>query len=152
MHPSATIATPRSDTDLATEISVRIEGYDLSRVGTYLQTHEGLSKREVEDLLVEYRRYMTMIALYPDLSIPIAGRVDLVWHTHILFTRDYAAFCAEIVGRFVHHEPTVNADERERLAPAYRQRTLQIYESLFGKLDVETWGFDAMVCGCHNNN
>jgi hypothetical protein len=31
---------------------------------------------------------------------------DLGWHTFILHTRDYAAFCDRIAGRFIHHEPT----------------------------------------------
>lgn len=31
--------------------------------------------------------------------------VDIGWHTFILYTREYAAFCDRIAGRFIHHEP-----------------------------------------------
>ena len=31
--------------------------------------------------------------------------VDIGWHTFILSTRDYAAFCARVAGRFIHHVP-----------------------------------------------
>ncbi|WP_028568960.1 glycine-rich domain-containing protein [Salinispora tropica] len=31
--------------------------------------------------------------------------VDIGWHTFILYTRDYAAFCDRIAGRFIHHNP-----------------------------------------------
>ncbi|OHV65325.1 hypothetical protein [Pseudofrankia sp. BMG5.36] len=31
--------------------------------------------------------------------------VDVGWHAFILFTRDYAAFCARVCGRFIHHVP-----------------------------------------------
>lgn len=30
--------------------------------------------------------------------------VDELWHTYILFTKEYAAFCA-MIGKFVHHSP-----------------------------------------------
>jgi hypothetical protein len=35
----------------------------------------------------------------------ISPIVDEVWHAFILFTSDYAAFCDEVFGRFVHHAP-----------------------------------------------
>ncbi|RJQ89707.1 glycine-rich domain-containing protein [Amycolatopsis panacis] len=31
--------------------------------------------------------------------------VDIGWHTFILYTREYAAFCDRVAGRFIHHEP-----------------------------------------------
>ncbi|SFB54615.1 hypothetical protein SAMN05216266_11852 [Amycolatopsis marina] len=32
--------------------------------------------------------------------------IDIGWHTFILYTREYAAFCDRIAGRFIHHDPT----------------------------------------------
>jgi len=32
--------------------------------------------------------------------------VDFGWHTFILYTREYAAFCERVAGHFIHHEPT----------------------------------------------
>ena len=42
--------------------------------------------------------------------------MDEMWHTFVLFTKEYAAYCEEKFGRFVHHVPTTKAekDERER--------------------------------------
>ena len=37
-----------------------------------------------------------------------------MWHTFLLFTRDYADFCARYFGFFLHHAP---ADEDEDVAP-----------------------------------
>ncbi|WP_412753378.1 glycine-rich domain-containing protein [Krasilnikovia sp. M28-CT-15] len=31
--------------------------------------------------------------------------VDIGWHTFILYTRDYEAFCDRVAGRFIHHRP-----------------------------------------------
>jgi len=46
---------------------------------------------------------------------PVFEIIDTMWHAHILSTRDYAAFCDERFGRFIHHErgdeqPAVGAD------------------------------------------
>jgi hypothetical protein len=32
-------------------------------------------------------------------------KVDTIWHTHILFTKEYANFCTTVFGRFIHHTP-----------------------------------------------
>lgn len=32
--------------------------------------------------------------------------VDIGWHTFILYTKPYAAFCEELAGRFIHHDPS----------------------------------------------
>ncbi len=32
--------------------------------------------------------------------------VDIGWHTFILYTREYAEYCAVAFGHFLHHDPT----------------------------------------------
>lgn len=46
--------------------------------------------------------------------------VDIGWHTFLLHTRDYAAFCDQIAGRFLHHVPT---DENDPVASGEAART-----------------------------
>jgi hypothetical protein len=31
--------------------------------------------------------------------------IDDIWHTFILFTKDYANFCNDYLGKFIHHAP-----------------------------------------------
>ena len=42
----------------------------------------------------------------------IHKEIDDMWHTFILFTQDYADFCQNYFGQFVHHKPT---SEEERM-------------------------------------
>jgi len=42
---------------------------------------------------------------------PEIAQIDEMWHTFILFTRDYAAFCEGHFGCFLHHVP--NEDEEQ---------------------------------------
>lgn len=40
--------------------------------------------------------------------------IDDMWHTFLLFTKDYIAFCKEYLGEFFHHSPNVE-DDKEAL-------------------------------------
>ena len=31
--------------------------------------------------------------------------IDTMWHTFLLFTRDYEEFCTQYLGEYIHHEP-----------------------------------------------
>ena len=47
------------------------------------------------------------------------GALDDMWHTFILFTPAYVAFCFENFGTYLHHEPTPERIKREyEAAPA----------------------------------
>jgi hypothetical protein len=39
-------------------------------------------------------------AIYPEVE-----KIDWMWHTFLLFTRDYADFCERNFGFFIHHTP-----------------------------------------------
>jgi hypothetical protein len=59
-------------------------------------------------------------------ALPLAPskKVDRAWHEFVLHTRDYAAFCEERYGRFLHHDPYERPDKGayERTWVALRQR------------------------------
>ncbi|MCG8335446.1 MAG: peptidylprolyl isomerase [Proteobacteria bacterium] len=41
--------------------------------------------------------------------------VDEMWHTFVLFTKQYRKFCFDYFGRFIHHNPTTVDEKREPL-------------------------------------
>ena len=46
--------------------------------------------------------------------------LDEIWHTFILFTKDYQYFCKSMLGKFVHHVPLVNQNDNvENFEPGY---------------------------------
>ncbi len=63
--------------------------------------------------------------------------IDSVWHTFLLFTRDYDDFCRSYVGRFVHHEPF------ETPNPGAYVATRRFAEAVFGLLDETLWPLSA---------
>lgn len=59
--------------------------------------------REVFDGLRDWFR-ISQLARKRPLSMP-SQAADVAWHEFILFTRDYHAFCARALGRYLHHVP-----------------------------------------------
>jgi hypothetical protein len=99
-----------------------------------------LTLREARDIFSEARKWMWLCARAE--RVPSApkhltliglqqmGIVDEMWHTFVLFTPIYEAFCHRYLGFFLHHMPsTRESHQREealrRADPeGYEQRTL----------------------------
>jgi hypothetical protein len=78
------------------------------------------------DLERELRRYLAICALYPDTRVPMKGPVDELWHLFITFTHDYAEFCRQVAGRFIHHVPA-----RQRPTATQRAHDASLFASLY---------------------
>lgn len=66
-----------------------------------------VSIADAEEIFLETKRWLWLCASAPQ-RIPLLSEarvIDLMWHTFLLFTRDYARFCEEYLGGFVHHYP-----------------------------------------------
>lgn len=81
---------------------------------------------EACELFAETRRFLWLAAAHradrsagrpspPVLAIdtPLL-MLDEMWHTFVLFTREYAAFCRRFLGGYVHHAPTTHAEKERR--------------------------------------
>lgn len=80
----------------------------------------------------EYRRFV-FLALAAGHPVTPSDAVDQVWHLHLAYTRMYwLDFCPQVLGRSLHHGPTLGgATEAVRYDGQYR-RTLASYERCFG--------------------
>ena len=70
-----------------------------------IEDHLGCSKHQAETLFEEMKQYLVSTRARTGSRSP-SKNVDVAWHEFILFTRDYAEFCDEYLGCFVHHVPT----------------------------------------------
>jgi hypothetical protein len=80
--------------------------------------------------------------------------VDIGWHAFVLYTRDYADFCHQVAGRFIHHTPTDENDPTASGAAARAtvDRTVTAIEAAGFIVDPDLWplGASAECTGCHN--
>lgn len=131
----------------------RLWNWDFSRVICKLVlSKQADDENEAADMVNEYKRYIEL-HIRNNVSMPMSVPVDPAWHTHILFTRDYEVFCDEILGHFLHHEPTVTDQELSFLSERYRNITIANYERQFGLVPLKWWPKDAQICeppGCHS--
>lgn len=65
-----------------------------------------LTTSETEQVIKSLREYFYLISLSNKKTVAMPSQVvDIAWHEFILFTREYAKFCASALGRFLHHTP-----------------------------------------------
>mgnify|MGYP004706660229 CR=1 FL=1 len=62
-------------------------------IGLCAQKEYGLSPAQFQTLLPEYQRFMALCAFFGGIGMT-SEAVDQVWHSHILHTSLYEAFCA----------------------------------------------------------
>lgn len=67
--------------------------------------------------------------------------IDDMWHTFLLFTKDYMDFCEHYFGHFIHHSPTT--DQSEILSVEQYEKDLENYLSYvydhLGEATVRKW-------------
>ncbi len=80
-----------------------IMAFDLSKLITYVKDRH--PEVDVDKAAMQYR-YFIYLSVATEKSLPVPNDdVDKVWHAAILHTQDYAVFCQEVAGYFIHHEP-----------------------------------------------
>ena len=123
----------RADLSLSTEQSEMIrnlDAYDLWFVEERVERKGLIPVERLKTAALEFKRYMALVGLgYRRLGM-LSPEVDEVWHTFILFTREYAAFCQEAFGEFIHHVPRTS---RSPLAESSGDRFRSAYVEVFGE-------------------
>ncbi|WP_124538228.1 glycine-rich domain-containing protein [Piscinibacter terrae] len=85
-----------------------IQAMDLSMIkfkATRKEDGYGWSDEYADAMELAYKRYLTLHAKYPEMTLAPEQDIDRFWHMHILDTRKYAADCDATFGRFLHHFP-----------------------------------------------
>jgi len=109
-----------------------IWAHDLSLVREKMIKENLLPEHIIDDAIVEYRKFMALLRLgFQRLSMH-SREVDQVWHTHIIFTKNYAAFCDQVFGEFIHHDPITSRTPVEAMKNT-NASFFEAYNKVFGK-------------------
>lgn len=90
------------------EISAAVGALDLEPIRyklVYDPEGEPWSRERAERAEIAYKRFLTLVVLYPKQRLVPLGDIDKFWHQHILDTRKYAEDCDKVFGHFLHHFP-----------------------------------------------
>ena len=96
----------------------------------------GVSKKEAIRCFDALKQFMIVCAVKPGYKVT-SDPIDRMWHTFLLFTRDYKDFCVNNLGKFIEHEPFENA------MPDLYLETRRFAKEYFGELDEGLWRVDA---------
>lgn len=134
------------------EIIAAIQSLDLDPIKFKLMDTEeghGWTRAQADHMEVEYKRFLTLLAKYPNASIAPSKSVDKFWHGHILDTLKYAEDCHKTFGYFLHHFPYFGmrgAQDAANLAAAAATMK-ELYEREFGAQTMQ----GASFCGVTNS-
>lgn len=118
-----------------------IENFDYSKVAKKVrQELPSVTDKYLEEGIENLKRYYTVRLLDPENNHGVSVPVDVFWHTHVLFTRDYFDFCDKVFGRYIHHTP-IDRDDREafeKVREIYKH-TVETHHKLFKAVDADWW-------------
>ncbi len=94
-----------------------------------------MTLEEADLLVLKYRRFLTLCAMYPGEAIVPSKELDPAWHTHILDTQKYIEDCTNIFGFVLHHFPYLGSRGAadEKLLVEKFSRTCELYKLHFGE-------------------
>ena len=95
----------------------------------------GWTRSEADRYELEYKRFLALLAKFPDEVIAPNTNVDKFWHGHILDTMKYAEDCQHVFGFFLHHFPYFGMrDEEDAANLASAAVNMQrLYQQEFGE-------------------
>lgn len=98
-----------------------------------LAREQGWTHAFAANVVREYKRflYLAMIAGHP---VSPSDEVDQAWHLHLIYTKSYwLSLCREVLGRELHHEPTIGGVRESAKFADWYKKTLESYLSVFGE-------------------
>jgi hypothetical protein len=121
---------PAGVLSLDIESAQRAEKFPFDAVRVRYMKDANVSEEIAREHERELKRYLLLCARNATANYGMKGPVDDLWHTFLLFTIDYAAFCESVAGRFIHHVP---ASAVRPVALSEYDRFLVDYETAFGE-------------------
>jgi len=130
------------------QIISQVMQYEMPDIIKRCQKDFGYTDDDMLMLERELKRYLILCALKENSEITInmySADVDNLWHSFILFTKEYASFCDANGHHFIHHSPRVNdtlTDEELLEARKDFRSFVEKYEKLFNEEIHPIWLLD----------
>ncbi|NUK10374.1 hypothetical protein HRW23_24630 [Streptomyces lunaelactis] len=113
-----------------------------------VKDHPEIDHATARRIIAQTAAFLAAGAQRPGLELSPSKLVDIGWHTWILHTVDYAVFCEQVAGRFIHHVPTEDGEPVDGGPEAARERTLAAISEAGFAIDSELWPAAAKMGKC----
>lgn len=112
-----------------------------------------ISNERARGIFEDTLRFLFLAAITGE-PIPPTKAIDSGWHAFLLFTRDYADFCTNYLGRFIHHRPYTEADKAtpgfDEKARLIAGKAFDLARKHFGNQLSENWSYEVGIGDCES--
>jgi|GEM_PF-1866879 len=128
---------------LKAETFQKVWNYDLTTIEACVRKYQ--PNIDIDKVMPQYRSFLYLAAFTKE-NLPVPSKdVDGIWHEAILHTTEYAKFCQDIAGNFIHHVPIDVPLTSGQIERRYN-KLVSLSKEHFGDM---LFDFDAdSVCGC----
>lgn len=128
------------------EVISQVMAYQMPNVIKRCQKDFGYSDNDMVMLEKELKRYLSLCIVVDNDYVGMYSKdVDNLWHSFILFTKEYADFSHNFAGRFLHHAPEISGtktpDEIAEDRKGFRT-FIKNYKQIFGEEVHDIWFLD----------
>jgi len=124
-----------------------VRGWDMSKVRQFLHQRKGMTHDDLIELEREYKAFLLAVAENLGTDIPVSEPVDEFWHTHMLFSTDYADMSQALLGCECDHYPLLSEEEHATALVAYQTLTIPTLERIIGAPPSEKfWPRNRCIC------
>ncbi|MFF4228616.1 glycine-rich domain-containing protein [Streptomyces sp. NPDC001820] len=113
-----------------------------------VKDHPEIDHATARRIIAQTAAFLAAGAQHPGLDLSPSKLVDIGWHTWILHTVDYAVFCEQVTGRFIHHIPTADGEQVDGGPEAARERTLTAIAGAGFTIEADLWPPAAKMSEC----
>jgi hypothetical protein len=109
------------------------EGVKLAYQSLYFKAHTSQQRESLIAVVLEYKKWLILkkIGKGSETFPMLSPEVDEVWHTHILYTKQYRAETQDFFGKYLDHSPGIQLSMEQTI----REREKALKE--FGAFRIE---------------
>ncbi len=98
-----------------------------------LSDGEFQNKSNYQEAFTEFKKYAALSQIVKGHLGMTSVKVDTLWHQFVLFTKQYADFCRDYLGSFLHHSPHVSTTPEDRKKEGI-VNFAKSYQQVFGEI------------------
>jgi hypothetical protein len=122
-----------------------------SRLAARIAHDADVDRDRAERIMRQALAFLLACARNPDTPLTPSKAVDEGWHAFVLHTREYADFCRQVAGHFIHHAPDDPDGERPDTA-ARTEMTVEVMRRTGLPVDDALWSEDRTSCSSRCGN
>ena len=141
MTASSALVAPATSTSLISPVlwdrlvSRTIKSLEFQQI--YGNLDEAAQRDWSERIIEQTLGFLRVLAKTSDGTLSPSAKVDIGWHTFLMYTREYADFCQFIAGRMIHHSPFDTKGEAPKTGGAARATASMQAYGIY--VDQELW-------------